>query len=101
MNGTLTREEFDKMLSTVPEPAFNEIWCSKKGLEKIKKWILVPGTSIYKKIDYLSFLVTPIRIREYIESNKLFLMKKTICKAPGTVLVERYILVQIIEILED
>lgn len=98
---TLTKEGFERMMSTIPKPSFNEIWCSEKGLEKLKKYIQVPGTSIYRSIDYLSFLVTPIRVRSYIADNKLFLMKKTHTKCVGTVVTESCSLVQIIEIVEE
>lgn len=100
MEASLTKKGFDTMLSTIPEPAFNEIWCSKKGLEKLKNLIKIPGTSVYKKIDYMSFLVTPVRVRDYIADDKLFLMKKQVMRCVGSIITESCRLVQIIEIVE-
>jgi len=93
MEEILTRKEFDKMLGTLPVPAFNEIWCSTNGLKKIKELILIEGSPVYKTIDYLSFIVTPIKIMEYISDDEAFLMKKVANTRFGVTVPESVMLV--------
>jgi hypothetical protein len=86
----LTEDTFRKAESMVPQSSFNEIWCSQRGYEIFKKYILVEGTTVYLAVDYPSFIATPVKIKDFMPDNRVFLVKATKAHQPGTIVPMNY-----------